>query len=475
MKNRTANINPSKPSALRSMVAGVYGTIKALVVPEKYNKQEGLYYWGEDNLLPQNTIKYISGSGTAKSCVSRIHDFVVADGFQTDGVGEFMVNPKQTADQLLNSIGWDVAYFRAFAVRVLFNLNGEVARIYRIPIKHLRVRADGKYEVNDKRGTSEYRKAENVVYDAYNPSLTPIERQRKIAEELQTFGEQRGQVLYIFDESIENENYSIPGYLAGLDDIISDGELQITEKSNIVDGFKVDAIIATVGVLNNTDKNDDGLTDKEVFTKNLGKFKGSRGAKMMHIEAESKDALPQVTPIDNRWSLDSVDKARVRVPRAVCRHFDVPPVLVGFENAEGLGNTQALINNMKLFNRQNLKSQNLITDGITPLFPDKDFTISTLNLIDFIPDKILDDLTPDERRALVGYDSISDGTTDEKLLSERLGVGGTQSLTSILADITLSEAQKLEVLRVLFGISDDDAYAMVYGIKKTATSEGGEA
>lgn len=474
-KKGTGNQN-SLSARIISMGSAVIGSIKALVVPEKYDKMAGVYYWGEDNNLPSLVINTIAASGTAKRCVSRIHDFVVADGFQADGVGESVVNVTNgmTADELLNQVGWDATYLHGYALRILFNMNGDPGSVYRIPIKAVRVLSNGKYEVNLNRGTPQYRKSDNVIYDAFNPNMSQGDRIRMAKHQVDNLGEQRGQLLWMFDKSIENENYPVPEFIAGLDDIKSDAELQVTELHNITDGFKADVMITTIGVKDNVNKGDDGLTDQARFVKDMQKFKGSKGSKIFWTEAEHKDTLPLVTPIDNRWALDGIDKSRARVPRAVCRHFGIPPILVGFEQPEGLGNTQALINNMKLFGLSVLKIQALISQGFKKIWPEKDWTITTLNLVENIPAEMLQDLTPDERRALVGYKPISDGTTDEKLLSERLGVGGTQSLVDITTNPDLTPEQKLETLRVLFGLNEADAKAIVYG-KKEPQSEGGAA
>lgn len=81
----------------------------------------------------------------------------------------------------------------------------------------------------------------------------------------------------------------------------------------------------------------------------------------------------------------------------------VNPVLLGYDAANTLGNTQALANaSAELANLVESDQQD-ITDVFTMLWPDKDWSIKRFNPISYIPDKILDDLTPDERRALVGY------------------------------------------------------------------------
>ena len=47
------------------------------------------------------------------------------------------------------------------------------------------------------------------------------------------------------------------------------------------------------------------------------------------------------------------------------------------------------------------------------------------------------------------------------MLSEKLGVGGTQSMLNILIDATMTKAQKRGALKVLFSLNDLDIDKLV--------------
>jgi len=73
-----------------------------------------------------------------------------------------------------------------------------------------------------------------------------------------------------------------------------------------------------------------------------------------------------------------------------------------------------------------------------------------------IPLEMLNTLTVNEKREAIGYDEIEQGTADIALLSEKLGVGGTQSMISVIIDPNLTRDQKAGALKVLFSLSDID-------------------
>ena len=60
-----------------------------------------------------------------------------------------------------------------------------------------------------------------------------------------------------------------------------------------------------------------------------------------------------------------------------------------------------------------------------------------------------------------GDEEATDLKADTTLLAVTLGVGGTQALTSILADPLLNLEQKKGTLKVLFGLSDEQVNQML--------------
>ncbi len=63
----------------------------------------------------------------------------------------------------------------------------------------------------------------------------------------------------------------------------------------------------------------------------------------------------------------------------------------------------------------------------------------------------------DKPRIPLNYKTVgSDDEADKDLLAERLGVGGTQSLVSILTDATMSDEQKKAALKLLYSFTEED-------------------
>jgi len=78
-----------------------------------------------------------------------------------------------------------------------------------------------------------------------------------------------------------------------------------------------------------------------------------------------------------------------------------------------------------------------------------------------MPLEVLNTLTVNEKRGLIDFESIDIKQNEISMLSEKLGVGGTQSMLNILIDTTMTDDQKRGALKVLFSLSDLDILKLI--------------
>lgn len=440
--------------------------IKAEIGEIKEDSTTGSYKWGSDDKLPNKLLKAIQDSGTAMSCVNKLKAFIVSDGFVDPAANDHKVNPKQTARQLFASLAPSLAIFEGFALNVLWNNKGEIGSVYRIPVKTLRPKEDGTWRYNPLMGERGYDSTKDVVMKSFK-QLDPKERAEIIASEIKQHKKQLGDILMVFNpKEIHNGDIlPMPDCYSGIEDIESDAALQRQEKRNIKKGFKANTIIYVPGEIDDQTKDDvTGKTDLDNLVDTLETFSKEDGAPMALIQGKfGKDGTPVIVPYPVKEVLDGVDKARDRVGRAVCRHMNTQPVLIGYDAATILGNTQALSNAFKMMVQvtQNLRA--LVRDTFKMLWPDiKDWSVSKPNIIEYLDPSIVAKLTDDEIRKIAGYDPIeSKVDTETKSLAEIIGLGGIQSLVGILTDAILTPEQKRNALTVLFNISEEDAKKLV--------------
>jgi hypothetical protein len=183
----------------------------------------------------------------------------------------------------------------------------------------------------------------------------------------------------------------------------------------------------------------------------------SNRAKLLVMHASTKEEIPNLQAFNAQEILNGSILKRDAIERTVCRHFGIHPVLMGFSDAAVLGNTQSIANASLELNTVVSPLQKMVENFFNKAFPIYEWNLSQFKPVQTIPTEILNDLTINERRALYGYEELAQETTQEKLLAEKLGVGGTQAMLSILVDATMTPETKSNTLQILFALTKEDA------------------
>jgi hypothetical protein len=425
------------------------------------------YFWGTDDKLPNKLLRAIQDSGTATSCVARLKAFITADGFEDKTSAALMVNPRQTANHLLASIAPSVGIFEGFALRVVYRMDGSIGAVYKIALKMIRPMDNGYWRYNPRMGERDYKIANDILIRPFIPGKI-VDRISLIQQEIKEYGEQVGDLLVHFNpKEVDNGDIvPMPDCYSGLEDIESDAALQRQEKKNIKKGFKANTIIYIPGEIDDQTKDiETGKTDLDDLTENLKEFSKEDGAPIALIQGKyGKDGTPLITPYPVADILNGIDGARMRVPRAVCRHLNVPTPLVGFSDPTILGNSEAMSNALKIFTQTVTDRQRLIIEAFKMLWPEYEWKITKLNIIEFIPTEVLAKLTDNEIRRIAGYEPLeAQVDTSTKSLAQILGPDNMKAIMLLLADPLLSAQQKMDSLIVLFGVSESDARKLIFG------------
>jgi hypothetical protein len=371
--------------------------------------RRGYYRFGESDNFPNQLIEDITSSGTAKSCLIRLTQFTKADGFIDERISKEKANAKQTFDSLLGNLAKNTTLFQVVSFRVLYSNIGEVQRIYACPLTHLR-RHENRFIYNKTFGIKAgHRTNEDKFIHEFDPTESPASRLERVQFQIDNYKEQIGDLVFYFEDGIGNFDgiYPIPDYYSESSklDILSDAAISRIEHRNITKGFGAQVIITT-GPIDDLSKDEKGKTSKDYFDDSIEGFLGENAAPVLHLQAATNEERAQVTIIDSKEIIDATEKATDRIGRKVCRHFNVAPSLVGFATAGQLGNNQELVNQIKLMNMSVISYQQMISNALSYVMPNIDWTISTLKLFDYIPDTVLSRLTDDEIRELYELEKL---------------------------------------------------------------------
>lgn len=391
----------TRVGSLSSKIAPTFNRVAKIT----HNKSAKRYDYGVGNLLPNELLKAIEASVTASSCRNRKHEFIEGNGIKDRAIASLKLNPKQTSDDLVTQLADIAGVFDGVALNVKFNVFGEPYYVYAMPFENTRKTDDGQFYINDKLPEAKDQKSDRIYYDEFDRYETPSSRLARIKQQIADYGHQTGDIIYVFAKKAGQYEYPIPGAWSGMEEIEADAALGKLDWRNVKKGFRPDAILTTIGEIDDEEEDEAGRTEQWYFDQNIKQFTGEDAAPIMHINVNSADQRPQLDVFSQEKLLNATTEAADRIGKRVCRSMDVPHVLIpGFAQQGQLGNTQEMLTALKLFANSVGRKQRLITRALEKVWPEFDWTIEPLIIIEELPEWLLAVLTEDEKRQLGGYD-----------------------------------------------------------------------
>jgi hypothetical protein len=442
-------------------------TYKNRIVKIYKDNNTDLIKYGANNDFPQKLIQQLDESGTATACIDVLSQYIYADGLINEQLGDFKINEKQTFNELIAEITSYVAPFQAVSLYVMRGLDGKVKELKIVPFEQIRKTDRGTFIVNNTFGTDKYKKEKNKEFPAFYGSVISTQQLR---EHVLEWGENTGEILYYFRKKPMKNYYPIPTFYSAIEDINTDTENSKYELESVTNSFLPSGILNIVGNYDNTQEDENGMTQQDYLDSTLEQFTGNvkdeTGAsgrqKLLILQAKTKEELAVYQPLSNEGILNAIENSTRRVAEKVARAFGVPPFLIGLGGNVGFS-TNIIADNIELFNNRIKLLQEIITDALEQCYPELDFEMTQLNPIKYIAPEVYAKLTDSEIREIGGYQTDETKQTSTITLAQTLGVGGTQSLVGILQDTILTPEQKVNTLVILFGLSEEQATKLVKG------------
>lgn len=361
------------------------------------NKSQGFYKYGWNDNLPLEIIEAINNSGVAKKAAKKYAEYVQADGFVSERSSLFKVNHKETADKLLGKIALSFSYINSCALHVSRLGDGRVGAIKLMPFQKIRRGLNNTWFYNHTIGELKFDKNAWVEVQNFKGEVASFQ---DMQENIKQF-DGRGEIYYCYDGNpFDSSVYSIPDFMSSIEDVKTSAEISKMDYEAVLNGFTLGGMMTFVGV-DDTTKNEDGLTDREQIDSEMMQFTGlkknkdgltSRFALMTNF-VDSAEQAPIYTGNDPKPILEASNTKRDIIERAVCRLWSVHPVLLGYAEAAVLGNDKAISEAMTMLRNSVNPTQRLITQMFTSLYGSTyDWTISEFGVKINIPsegDKIL--------------------------------------------------------------------------------------
>lgn len=392
----------------------LYGFLNRIVTIKEVKYDNEIIKYDSDNKFPQNLIRIVGESGTATSCINALVHYGYADGLVDEALGKTMANETQTFNEVVEDLFWQQFYFGGEALHVKRDTGGNIVSVKAIPFEN--IRKTKTHLIYNPTFSSSYDSNQDCKYPYFVGVKATPEQLAEIAQYTNNDGETVGEILYYFKKKPGQYIYPIPNYHSAISDIETDGEHSKYELESVNNSFLPSGILTLVGQIDNVEKDERGNTEQdnisellEGFTGNVKDSKGESGRnKLLVLNAKTKDEIASYQAISNEGILTAVDTATTRISNKVARAFGVPPFIIGLGGNVGFA-TNIVADNITLFNNRVNKIQINTVSPLKMCFPDKDFTMTQLTPIKNIDPNLLEVLTPNEKRELLGYKPLENG------------------------------------------------------------------
>lgn len=415
-----------KELGLEKLDKGLYlFEAKAPVKPEsitfKVNNQFKVLSFGNKNNFPQELIRAINNSPTARACTKSHAKFIAGDGLVYSKESPFAEKLKLIfTNDLLRRLAYDYTYFEALSLKLNFDLNGKLIGVQHVDDSTVRLG-----EINEDTGVIEWAKISTdwehttksqnkpVDIELYDPIRTK-QRIASFSNNIDEFGKWRGALLYAKRYAPGQPYYSIPSWSSALQWVYTDGEIQKFHASNIDNAFMPSVLIFLPYELKGTTA--DGRDKKTAFKEDLAEATtGEERGKPFVMYNPNREAAPQITQFNANSNHELFIALSDIITKHTVRAFQIPQFLAGIETPGSLGTTNEILNSWDLYQNTVVKDdQNFITDVLNNLakqMPDYDDTIITIsnNLpIRYISDQVLQFLNPKTIIEYYGFDPLVD-------------------------------------------------------------------
>lgn len=430
--------------------------VTTVKLPERINptvnKRQGILNADIDNAYYQRMESLIYSSGRLYQCVQTYRKFLRGRGFKDQGktsVNDLVINSRgHVLSKLWGKICLDRSRADGWCIQINYNAAYEPTEYNWVPFKFVRLCVDdnmnfiGKFAIYDDWGKSKRKniKDEDVrIINNYNPDPEVIQSE---VNEAGGWDKYTGQLLWVCDEL---DTYPLAPFDSEAESAETDFRTKRFKLRNVATHFLASQHWIAKG--NYTEKQEDELIeDIESFQgdDNAGKVfveivkPGGEPSEIREIKLNSNDKLFQ-------WHETSVDEKIRKV-------FAIPPVLLGDLVAGRMGTQREMAD---AINQMNERTEDVRNEDVRVLqkmvnkLPGMENvaleieTLRTFTPVD-IPTPILNVLTPDEKRSLVGFAAAE---AKEETVPEKLG-----KLSPLLATKVMEVFTEEEIRQIFAGL-----------------------
>lgn len=417
-----------KTASFRFAAIDQYTETYVVSPTETVIKGKDLVEWGTNNLYPDYLLELYNNVPTLRSIINGNIDYITGDEITiqplTDTLADGKMNRRgDSIREQVRDIAKDYEIYGGYALQIIRNFNGDVAEIYYLDMRFLRTNKEGTvyYYCEDwsKRG-----KKDVIVYPKFLPDI----EWAKLSDEERD----RHASSVLFVKNVHTQVYPAPLYAASI---------KACEIERLIDDFHIADInnhFVSSAMINFNNGDPGEEMKSQILSEVESKFCGAgNGGRIMCSWNPNKESATDIVEFKVEDFGERYKALSEHSRQQIFTAFRANPNLFGIPTeGNGFANEQ-YEESFTLYNRtQILPVQRMIQETYERIYGKPD----VLEIKPF---------------------SMGEGGDATVSLATQLGVGGTQSLMSVLESTVMSTDQKLGTLQVLFGLDDESAHKIL--------------
>lgn len=383
----------------------------------------GYIRFGDDNLYPQLINQLYYTSPLHSSIIDFKTNAIIGGGYElkmdadikaTEKVDVYAIEKRLNLKKTLNHITKDVLLHNRKYFILRFNSLGDLVGVKSIGAEKVR---------RDKDGENYF-----ICDDWWSQiEIRPIKRYSKDCSDREQ--------LYVYENlQVGQDIYPLPSYTSAFNWAFLDGEMSYLQKSNILN-----SIFPSFAMM--FPKKPQGEEEKKAIKDTIERAKGAQNAgKAVAFFANNKDQLPTIESIPTN-NLDNVFQVTTEsIDSKICQAHTIDPILMGIRVSGKLGSGSDIKQAYVIFEKNTIiPMRQTIEDIINEIFKiagakaeivinnyqivneaiveidDKIANISNIinSVNPALATKIIDSMTTDELRELIGLTPTTSNTTEQ--------------------------------------------------------------
>lgn len=421
--------------------------VKQPVPDSKLDKKGKITKWDEvggNNDFPQKLLQTVYDSPVASAAMDVWTEFISSSGFKEEGLNKLKVNKEDTLLDLEQKVAQDLSLLDGMAVHVGYNSEGKPSEFNHMPFESTRLGLLDEKGITNKIYFNPYYgipQSYNKKYDewfyTYNPDPEFVQKQMQDhASDPKIKHPYPGQIFWFSIEKPLARVYPQPFYNSSVNWMRVDAKIQEFHERNIDNNFLLSILINVYGNPDepagrqedpegdSTGSRDQPETNEEVLNEQLKAIgsgaKNGGGAFVNWFSKEEEKMTFEQFPTNANDEL--FDKLQTMVDDKISTGTKVPRVLNSLATGGKLGDTQEILNAIKVMQGRAKKKQILLSEkfkkilqGFETITEQTDFSIPPHIPFDILPDFVFDKLTPQEQRKWIDENFALDLDLDADL------------------------------------------------------------